>query len=1328
MLATALVTAQLLVPQQRAASASAAPGAPPGATASHRVTLLTGDVVDYAEQTDGTRTAQVDAAPRENGPPPAFRTTTTADGLLVVPEDAQARIDSGALDPDLFNVTRLVAEGLEDGRATTIPVITAYAGDLGAAALDARAADLPAERRTTVASAGAVGMRVAKDSAPAFWRTLTAAPESASTLDRGVAAVSLDRRVHVTLDRTTRQVGAPAAWEKGLDGTGTTVAVVDTGIDAGHPDLAGAVVDSANFTDEPDVVDRHGHGTHVASIVAGTGAASGGRYRGVAPGAKLLVAKVFDSTGYGETSQVMAGMEWAAERGAEVVNLSLGAGVTDGSDPLSALVDDLSRRTGALFVVAAGNSGPGDRTVTTPGTAASALTVGAVDRDNRIAGFSGRGPRSGDAMVKPEVVAPGVDVVAARAADTAMGAPVDDRHTAASGTSMATPHVAGAAAILHQQHPDWTGSVLKDALVSSARDVGLAWFQQGSGLLDVARAVEQTAIGPPVLNFGRNDRVAQGTPPVPRTLEYTNPGDEPLTLGLSLSAKAWTGETAPAGSLRLASTTVVVPAKGKAATSLVLDPDEGEAGVYGGEVVASDGATVLRTPVSTYNAPELFKVDVRVLDSAGRPAVRAGVQLVDDSAGAASLNDPFRESVDRQVGLVDGVGSAAVPAGTYSAIGWSSEKGVTTRTWSALHKSEVDVRGPTSVTLDARGTVPVGVVAPTPVDQRDRTVMLRRVLPATGGTPGHLSETGLAAGATSWRVRATPSPATKRGAISLQDSATLQRAAVELAVGGASGPLLHPEYDAGVVATRWPGQHDVPLVFGGLGTPEEIARANVAGKAVLVRVPVPPGAADPVNAVFTAATAAAGTASAAGAVAVVSYVDVDGALTVPGLASAVVPHLSLDHAEGAALRARTDRGPTSLSIRVHAAPDAVYHLAHLDPNGVPSNHLHRLDRSRMVASKAFYHAEKPGLTVQKTWYPFATGLWKTQIAQPVRYSAPASWTEYTGPADERVVWKRVVTLSGTDDKNRRAALAVLQQNVYRAGETSRPDEHWFGGPMRGTAVELAPDHPARYPATEAGWKLLCTACRGGEDPDLFVPALQWGDGTPGHYANPYENAAHFATTRTRVFQGDEEVVAVNAGDPLAVFPLYRLSPTPTTYRLEVVEEQKAQAQVGAPSGVLFRLAPRTDTTWTFRSQRPAAGAPQGFACRDDGRVCAFQPLVRLDLRLPLDLGNQAPAGGAYSFDVVAGSHSGAVGGGPVVSLRTAYSTDEGATWRDAVASPRGDGRWTVTVVHPALAATSGYVWLRTTARDSAGNTVTSTVRRAYALTAPAGVAVSPAAR
>src|SRR5439155_11214478 len=222
------------------------------------------------------------------------------------------------------------------------------------------------------------------------------------------------------------QIGGPAGGQAGFDGTGVTVAVLDTGVDDTHPDLAGKVVGSSDFTDSGTTTDGHGHGTHCASIIVGSGAASGGRYRGVAPGAKLMVGKVLADDGSGLDSWVMAGMDWAARSGARIVSMSLGGDATDGTDPLSAEIDALTAETGTLFVVAAGNSGA-PVTIGSPGTASTALTVGAVDKQNRMADFSSRGPRLGDGAAKPEIVAPGVGIVAARAAGTDLGTPVGDR-------------------------------------------------------------------------------------------------------------------------------------------------------------------------------------------------------------------------------------------------------------------------------------------------------------------------------------------------------------------------------------------------------------------------------------------------------------------------------------------------------------------------------------------------------------------------------------------------------------------------------------------------------------------------------------------------------------------------------------------------------------------------------------------------------------------------------------------------------------------------------------------------------------------------------------
>jgi subtilisin family serine protease len=132
------------------------------------------------------------------------------------------------------------------------------------------------------------------------------------------------------------------------------VAVLDTGVDATHPDLAGRIKQTQNFTSSADTVDRFGHGTHVADIVAGSGAASNGSRKGVAPGADLLVGKVLGDDGAGYDSWIIAGMEWAAAQGATVVNMSLGGDPTDGTDPLSEAVDRISADSGTLFVVAAG--------------------------------------------------------------------------------------------------------------------------------------------------------------------------------------------------------------------------------------------------------------------------------------------------------------------------------------------------------------------------------------------------------------------------------------------------------------------------------------------------------------------------------------------------------------------------------------------------------------------------------------------------------------------------------------------------------------------------------------------------------------------------------------------------------------------------------------------------------------------------------------------------------------------------------------------------------------------------------------------------------------
>ena len=296
----------------------------------------------------------------------------------------------------------------------------------------------------------------------------------------------LDLPVQAFLDASVPLIQAPSVWRAGYRGRGIRIAILDTGIDPHHPDVAGRVTATATFVGRA-YYDDNGHGTHVASIAAGNGAASGGIHVGVAPEADLYVAKVLAADGSGMMSDVMAGVEWAVEQKSHVIGLSLGTnGPCDGTDALSITCDAAVER-GVVVCVAAGNSGPARYTVGSPGCARQVITVGASDDHDQIAAFSSRGPTS-DGRVKPDIAFPGVGIVAARAAGTAMGQVVDEHYTSASGTSMATPHAVGAAALLLQANPSLTPREVKELLMRTARNIGYEANAQGAGRADVYQA------------------------------------------------------------------------------------------------------------------------------------------------------------------------------------------------------------------------------------------------------------------------------------------------------------------------------------------------------------------------------------------------------------------------------------------------------------------------------------------------------------------------------------------------------------------------------------------------------------------------------------------------------------------------------------------------------------------------------------------------------------------------------------------------------------------------------------------------------------------------
>lgn len=387
-LAVVLAAATVLATGNPASGEGSGAGATPPATTEATVTLVTGDEVTVERLPDGRRAVSLDPAGRD-GYQPSFQTVEAGGQVYVIPSDA-APLVPDRLDRELFNVTRLAASGYTTG----IPVIVTP--QRPGAGQPATAPGLAAT--TPLPSIGATSATVAAGGR--WWRAVTETGPLA-----GIERVWLDRRVEVALDESVPQIGAPAAWDAGFDGTGVTVAVLDTGVDTSHPDLAEAVVKERDFTGSGTARDRFGHGTHVAGIIAGSGAASGGQYVGVAPGVELLNGKVLDDRGSGRESWIIAGMEWAVTEGADVVNMSLGTRgqASDGTDPLSQAVNQLTEAHGALFVVAAGNDGPAESTVGSPGAADAALTVGAVDKSDQLASFSSRGPRLGDFAIKPEI-------------------------------------------------------------------------------------------------------------------------------------------------------------------------------------------------------------------------------------------------------------------------------------------------------------------------------------------------------------------------------------------------------------------------------------------------------------------------------------------------------------------------------------------------------------------------------------------------------------------------------------------------------------------------------------------------------------------------------------------------------------------------------------------------------------------------------------------------------------------------------------------------------------------------------------------------------------
>jgi serine protease AprX len=334
------------------------------------------------------------------------------------------------------------------------------------------------------------------------------------------------------IDRGAANEPTMEAPESALKGAGVTIAIVDSGV-ALHPDIQtltaavdfsggslGTLVGGLGLYDPSESVDPNGHGTHVAGIMVGSGGHSpNAAMRGIAPEANLVSVRVLDGSGRGQTSDLLAGLQWLLANkdryGIRVVNMSLGHPVFEpaDTDPLVQAVDALWD-AGVVVVCSAGNNGrDGYVTVTSPCNSRKVITVGATNSkqtadisDDVITTYSSRGPTALDLVAKPDIVAPGNRIVSLRSAGSHLDLLFPDRRMAAdpshpwvkeyyemSGTSMASPIVAATAALMIEQDPSLNPGTVKARLMASARKPATGDpLVTGAGLLDIVAALRAT--------------------------------------------------------------------------------------------------------------------------------------------------------------------------------------------------------------------------------------------------------------------------------------------------------------------------------------------------------------------------------------------------------------------------------------------------------------------------------------------------------------------------------------------------------------------------------------------------------------------------------------------------------------------------------------------------------------------------------------------------------------------------------------------------------------------------------------------------------------------
>lgn len=1056
----------------------------PSVVEQHTITLITGDVVDL--QVLSTGQVMTTVKPTNDRSGTGYTTRTVNKSVYLVPNDAAPLLAAGKLDRDLFNLNALIANGYADAESPATSIIVQYEPG------QAQAQVAGTNGHLTLESINAVSVLAAKEQAATFWTTLAGEPGATTALAGGIRKIWLNRKVSAALTESVPQVGAPQAWAGGYDGTGAKIAVLDTGIDSTHPDLdGGKVIAAANFSSDTDPIDHHGHGTHVASTAAGTGEATPAARKGVAPGASLLNAKVLNSGGSGTMDQVIEGLEWAAAQGADVANMSIGFGEpANGNDPLTQAVDAISQSSGMLVVAAAGNFGEnGESTIVTPGWADEALTVGAVDKQDSLAEFSSRGPRLGDYGIKPDITGPGVDIVAARAAGTQIGPIVDERYQQISGTSMATPHVAGAAAILSQEFPGYTNRQLKDALISTAKtSAEQTVHEQGGGRLDVARAFAQHVYASPgTLNLGFFTFPHTGQQPVTKTVSYTNDTAADVTLELSLQLSGKDSGPAPNGMFALSQPSVTVPVKGTASVTVTINPSAGPADRYSGYLVGKAGEVVVHTSVGSLVEPEMYNVTVSGIAKDGRPASSKSFTQLWNLDTADYLEHNFSPA-----------GSTAtfrVPPGKYSLAGYLAtlDAANSYATGMAfLTEPELEVKADRAVTLDARKANQLVVNTRKPTAPAGVSVSYHR--DAEGGS----LETSVGIDDTVTRFYAAPTTAVTKGNFEFYTKWRL--VAPPLRMSGPSGLTLEPRF-----MFRSPpvdGEHTRPLAYVGSGKPADYAGRNVHGRIALIqRTPGMTFNEQIVN------------AANAGAWAALIFNDRPGLLVGTGgdQGTVPIPAIGIEQGSGTALRDQLRHRPVWLLVSGTSTSPYLYDLVLPEKQRVPRSLAYTIDRDNTVEIDTRYTADVTGGQggeFRQALRPFRASSAETYRVVP----RPLRRTEYVSANDTQ--WLHIAAST--------VSTALFRDGFVRYQPRTRLSESWFGRVSRPGASSLG------------GNDVFRTG-------DSFSGAIYPFSDASGHYGLPIPGDV----LNTKLYAGSQ-LLKETDGYPIRGYPALA---KPATYRL-----------------------------------------------------------------------------------------------------------------------------------------------------------------------------------